>query len=199
MMQYLNKSICFFCDHTIDDQWTVTFNPINGKPVRESSGTRCEVVDYGTAFEGEGCGRTNFLEEVTVTECNLENYREEITSNWQYRADDNGRLNWSGSADSCIIVNNSGDYCYSVEYCCNYYSESPYYYQSSGCCSDEEFWINDGIDWSCSERLRDIYLHEEYKTESREVRHSEGGAFYRIIYDGCACGCGESCFVDNDN
>ncbi|MDR1384998.1 MAG: hypothetical protein LBJ67_14290, partial [Planctomycetaceae bacterium] len=210
-------------DRTRDDVWNVSFSVVNNKVVRETDGEIIIIVDESSYFSesGESHESTNtsqnvvanyyqsyngtqtshFERDAVKSNSGEKSYYEKITANWTRHSDANGDLSYLISADSDIEVAASGDYSsYLREYSNSEFngSYSSSYY-GGGCCGYSCGYSssNSGSKHTYSENEHVIDVSESYESLLNESRHSDGGAFYRVSFDGSASGVGSSSDVSH--
>jgi hypothetical protein len=104
------------------------------------------------------------------------------------------------SADSDITVAASGDYSsYLREYSNSEFNGSYSSYSNGGCCGYSCGYSssNSGSKHTYSENEHVVDVSESYESLLNESRHSDGGAFYRVSFDGSASGVGSSSDVSH--
>ncbi|GHT26771.1 hypothetical protein FACS18942_04850 [Planctomycetales bacterium] len=201
-----------------EDNWNVSFSFVNGKVVRETDGGITITIDESCSYNenGESHGYSEesycataygyygyYLHEgtrtihsehdITYSANGEQNFFEQITAEWTNYADEQGNLIYNISADSDITSTSSADYSgyyHTLSFnefdgCYHYSSSSDNgcYYSSS--CTDSTL-------YTYSENENSFDNSEHFTATFNESRHSDGGAFYRVSFDGCANGNGTS-------
>jgi hypothetical protein len=151
----------------------------------------------------DGTRTTHFKRDANVSDSGEQSYYEKITADWTNHANEQGNLEYKISADSEITVKAKGDYSsYLYEYSdnefdgCYRYSNSSSYGCNDGCgCYCYYYYYSyssNGSLHTYSENERTIDVSEHYDSELHEKRHTDGGAFERVSFDGWANGGGNS-------